>query len=285
MTMHIWTPDNKPVLPPGLRKPIFPGERGFQEAFRLSGLVNTGLVNAGHAMVNAGQIRVAESGGIPGLQDAVAYWKMEEASGDRADSAGSNTLTDNNTVTQAAGKLGNAASFASANSEYLSITDNAALSVGATTYTAIAWWYISDKSVDRFVFGKGTAFNKTGMEYGLYYNQAADRISFVMYSPTDYLLRKLNDTTLGSPSTNTWYMTAITESSAGAIGIGTNGNWNSVTATVSAPVDGTGAFTVGAYLSDKYWEGRIDSIGIWKRSLSNAELDSLYNSGTGADAY
>ena len=36
----------------------------------------------------------------------VAYWKLEEASGSRADVVGGNTLTDNNTVTGNPGKLG-----------------------------------------------------------------------------------------------------------------------------------------------------------------------------------
>lgn len=35
----------------------------------------------------------------------VSWWSLDEASGSRADSHGSNTLTDNNTVTQAAGKV------------------------------------------------------------------------------------------------------------------------------------------------------------------------------------
>ncbi len=37
-----------------------------------------------------------------------AYWKLDEASGTRVDSAGSNDLTSNNSVGQAVGKLGNA---------------------------------------------------------------------------------------------------------------------------------------------------------------------------------
>ena len=42
---------------------------------------------------------------------------MDEASGTRYDSYGNNHLTDNNTVTVAAGKKGSAASFAPANAE------------------------------------------------------------------------------------------------------------------------------------------------------------------------
>lgn len=54
------------------------------------------------------------------MNDLAHYWRLDEESGARADAIGSNHLTDNNTVGYAAGKHNNAASFISANSEYLS---------------------------------------------------------------------------------------------------------------------------------------------------------------------
>ena len=71
----------------------------------------------------------------------IAFWKLGEASGTRVDSIGSNDLTDNNTVTQAAGKIGNCAQFTAANSEYLSIADNAALSTGDIDFSIVFWVY------------------------------------------------------------------------------------------------------------------------------------------------
>jgi hypothetical protein len=49
-------------------------------------------------------------------------WHLEESSGTRVDSGGSNNLTDNNTVTSVAGQIGNSADFLGTNSEYLSGT-------------------------------------------------------------------------------------------------------------------------------------------------------------------
>ena len=58
------------------------------------------------------------------FDDLVAYWNLNETSGDRADATGNgHTLTDNNTVGYATGKINNAASFVAANSGYLSIAD------------------------------------------------------------------------------------------------------------------------------------------------------------------
>ncbi len=39
------------------------------------------------------------------LDNLVSYYKLDEASGNRADSQGGLTLTDNNTVTQAVGQV------------------------------------------------------------------------------------------------------------------------------------------------------------------------------------
>src|SRR3990167_8248201 len=71
----------------------------------------------------------------------MAYFKLDEASGTRVDSKSTNDLTDNNTVTQAVGKVANAAQFTSANSEYLSIGDTLDLSTGDIDFTISGWMY------------------------------------------------------------------------------------------------------------------------------------------------
>ena len=65
--MHLWQPPQpKPIYVPGQHMPIFPGMRGFDEAMKLTGLINTGMVNSGHALVDAGIIRCASPAGPPG---------------------------------------------------------------------------------------------------------------------------------------------------------------------------------------------------------------------------
>ena len=50
----------------------------------------------------------------------LAFWKMAETSGTRYDETANNEdLTDNNTVSYATGKVGNAADFEASNNEYL----------------------------------------------------------------------------------------------------------------------------------------------------------------------
>ncbi len=76
----------------------------------------------------------------------VSYRKIEEAAV-RAGLYGDNDLTDNNTVTQASGKIGNAAQFAVANLEYLSIASNSTLQVADEDFWLAGWVLLNDKDV------------------------------------------------------------------------------------------------------------------------------------------
>ncbi len=75
--------------------------------------------------------------------DILSWWRMDEESGTRADEAGSNDLTDNNTVLFTEdGLIGNAATFESGNSESLSKASFSSLSA----YT-VSLWYRTDTDV------------------------------------------------------------------------------------------------------------------------------------------
>jgi len=55
------------------------------------------------------------------LDGLVSWWDLDEESGIRYDSVGSNDLTDNNTVGYDNGKIVNAASFVATNGERLTL--------------------------------------------------------------------------------------------------------------------------------------------------------------------
>src|SRR5574341_2164717 len=90
----------------------------------------------------------------------ISFWELEEASGTRLDATASdNDLTDNNTVTQATGKVGNAAQFTRANTEYLSIAHNTSIACGDIDQTRCAWVYLDSKPAadsNMDIFGKNS---------------------------------------------------------------------------------------------------------------------------------
>ncbi len=219
------------------------------------------------------------------IDNLVSYWKLEEASGARADEVGGNTLTDDNTVTQAVGKLGNCGQFTRANSEQLSHVDNASLSVGDIDFTWAGWVYADTLTNNSGILGKWGTNN----EYALwYYNLSSLGLTF-MFSVVDGSggTTHLRAASAGAPATGTWYyIVAWHDSVANTINIQVNNGTVDSTAHTTGVRDGTNAFSVGNYASGSagiYWDGRIDSVGFWKRVLTAAERTSLYNSGAGLE--
>jgi hypothetical protein len=212
----------------------------------------------------------------------IAYWELGEASGNRADSHGSNTLADNNTVTQAAGKVGNAADFERDNTEYLSIADNAALSTGDIDVTMCAWVYFESLAMGagqiRQIISKEGASDG---EYYLFYDSTADRLSFTVYGASAY--GSGGAVNWGSaPSATTWYFVCGEHNaSANTIRIKVNdGAWVSVGHSAGI-FDSDGAFRLGLNSAAQSMDGLIDQVGFWKRTLTDAEHSFLYNSGNG----
>lgn len=213
------------------------------------------------------------------LTGLLAHWRLDEVSGGRMDSSGrSNHLTDNNTVAQAAGKIGDAAAFVTADSEYLSIASNPDLTFDADNVTFACWVYLNSKTNSMTILSKDDGSNT---EYSLIYNQSLDR--FVFQGGSESVVAN----NFGSPSTGTWYFIECYEDVAGELlGIRVNNGTANETATGGLFISaGTAQFRIGARNSGAplYFDGRIDSVSIWDRLLISGERSRLYGAGNGID--
>lgn len=206
----------------------------------------------------------------------VAYWELDEASGNRSDSHGSNTLTDNNTVGSATGKINSGADFEDANSESLSITDNTTLSMGDIDMTISMW--LNFESFPSFTSPLAKD-NNTTREYGFY--TVSNSIKFYVFGSSG----GGNYAEIGSGvvlSTGTWYhVIGYHDSVANTIGIIINDGTDTNTSHSTGIYDGNAPFTIGVGGNNLYYDGIIDEVGIWKRKLSASEITELYNSGSG----
>jgi hypothetical protein len=220
-------------------------------------------------------VRYGGLGVAPSLLDnLVAYWKLDETSGPRIDSAGSSNLADNGGVGSATGKVGNAASFDGSN--YLSLTSNSNVQITGD-FTIACWVYLATLTTTRQMFV--TKDNSSDREYILYI-AIDNRFTFRIHSVGTLI----NSATAAQ---DTWYfLLGDYRASDNRIRlIVNNGTPNTLTGSNSATV-GSAEFQIGAREFIGFEEpvlsgGRIDEVGIWKRLLTPAEISILYNSGSG----
>lgn len=208
----------------------------------------------------------------------VSYWQMGNAN----DSHGTNHLTNNNSVSFTTGKVGNAGDFENGSNHYLSIASNNSLRTGDIDFTLTCWVRMESKSQAGGIVGKGAAIGTTTLEYLVEYVLTSDCFRFLISDGSSLVVREA--TTLGSPSTATWYFIVSWHDSVNnTLNIQVNdGNVDSTAHSTGVALD-TEPFEIGraSATSVRDFDGLIDEVGFWKRVLTSDERTDLYNSGNG----
>lgn len=214
----------------------------------------------------------------------VSYWNLNEASGNRADSHGSNTLTDTNTVGSASDALmGTVARFVSANSESLRITDASQSGLDITGDITLNCWikFASVASASHMLMSKWNHSNQN--QYFMSINPS----SKTMDCGTDdacsgFTYAIPNTTWSGTFNTTDWFMfTFVRTGTTGKLYI--NATQSGADQTVQTGVNCTAIFSIGTEAGREvgFVNGDMTRAGIWSRGLSGAEISELYNSGNG----
>ena len=213
----------------------------------------------------------------------IAWWTMNEESGTREDSVGSNDLADQNTVLFGAGKQGNAADYVAASAEGLWTASTADVSFADDDFTYALWCKLDLHTVNHDILSK---YDSGGgkREYRLYFDHGQNRFIWRVTSNPSSSGTAVNADELGNVSTGTWYfIVAWHDKTANVIGIQVNNGTADTTAqslgcNESSSNLGVG---IGAALGANYWDGLIDEIGLWGRVLSADDKTALYGSGDG----
>lgn len=193
-----------------------------------------------------------------------AYWKLDEQSGTRFDSAGTNNLIDINTTGNIVGIRGNAALFVATASNGLTIPTTTSLETGNVNFTMAGWVYLNSTStsIERTIISKRDPDIDSLTALLLHCNGAQGSGSFPDSSPSAHTM-----TTGGTASVDT----SQSVFGGGSLRLGTNAY---LTTPTSTDFDfGTGDFTAEAWIrfntimSDNYFFGR---------SVGNA-FDIRYN--------
>jgi hypothetical protein len=224
-------------------------------------------------------------------------YRFEEATGaSRIDDVGGHTLTDHATVARVAGKLGPgpyAAGFTVASSQYLSCASHADFQIdktGSDGFTGMLWVYPTLGSTVQGIVSKGFLNGDSKLEWQLIQRQQDDCPSFYV----SYNGSMIMDVVGLIPYTlNSWNFTRFWyRSSDGQIGIQLNcGTKYTSALSPNTPFTGDGDFNVGRIFDNfaTYYEGRIDSLLLYQRLLTDDEVcsvvagSSIYSSGNGLD--
>ncbi len=257
-----------------------PGASDFQSDDTLFSGAPVGATATQFGMASGAPSFNPDAGGLL-TNNLLAYWKLDETSGSRVDSIGTNSLTDTNTVTSTTGKKGSASQFTAANSEYLSIPSNANLSTGDVSFTWAFWFYM-DSGPGSFpsLLYKGTYGTATDYFFGFANGQDLD---FVLYRDASHLA--IARTSGISFTPGAWYfVVGWYDSVNDTVNMSINNGAVSSTSFVGGPASTSSPLNIGHGSTAggfAYFNGRIDEVGFWKQVLSAPERSDLYNGGVG----
>lgn len=213
---------------------------------------------------------------MPILDSIVCAYTLSEASGTRNDSVSTNHLTDNNTVAQGAGIVGNAAEFVLANSESLTCASNVDLQTGDVDWTFTCWVSLASLASNPGIASKSA-------EWGLYYSTGNLRFEGVFQdaAPTNYFTFFTGVT----PSVDTWYFLSLRNNTATDEFVISVNDGTPQAQSYGAAVARTtsGDFRLGQDTFDVYMSGKLDAVEFWKRYLTDEEIVFLYNEGAGLE--
>jgi hypothetical protein len=218
------------------------------------------------------QRAVSGSAASPLLTDLVAYWKLDEPSGTRFDSVGTNNLTDIGSVGSGIGKQGNAASFVAANNEYLDGGD--ILDIGDGSLTVSCWFRTTDNGALVPLIGKPWGGNKAG-RYAIYLTSGTVECNVQDAGGTR------TATSPGTYNDGNWHLAIqVIDRANGLFLYVDNVLVDSVPGAITGSLDTGDPFLIGFYSNlIAYLDGDVDECGVWERVLTNSEITQLYNGG------
>jgi len=204
----------------------------------------------------------------------VSYWKLDESSGNAADSVGSNTLTNVNTTPFGAAKINNGADHESGSSQYFDL--GATITTSLTDISFGGWFKPESIGAEMTLICNGYG-GGSGRGYMMQIDSAGKPridISFVAAITATTVL-----------SAGTFYHLFVTRG-ASTWNIYVNASSENTGTNNPFGIEGEARTAIGARRTDGaswdvFYDGFSDEIGWWNRELSGAEISELYNGGAG----
>jgi hypothetical protein len=233
--------------------------------------------------VNATFSIPAYSVNTPLTQNLVAYYKLDETSGDALPTVGSVTLTNTGSTPYATGKINNGADFGAYNTtKYLYANNNLGITGGVCS---ISIWYkaiaLTAGQSDRIVAqgDAGTIVNNT-IDY-----TNVGGITYLNFNRQKQNVQNEQVTYIPSFTTDTWHHLVYTYDNINVRAYVDGALIGSIVASGTGGTGGGSQIAINdlfAYSVQNPSGGGIkDELGIWNKALSSGDILELYNSGNG----
>lgn len=226
------------------------------------------------------------------LDDLVAFWPLDEASGNALDAH-----TNGIDLTETGGTIDSAdggRDFEAVDTEYFATADSALLSAPSTSLTIDCWVKFESLPASQMdiVSKYETTSPTNNREYRVWWNNTTNRLSFDISTAGSSASRaEVAANNFGNVSTGVWmHVTAWYDHDRNCVFIQVDGGEPDCTflGATTGIFDGAGPFHIGALgraSPAQYFDGVIKGVGLWKRNLSADERSYLYNSGSGPRSY
>lgn len=217
------------------------------------------------------------------IDSLIAYWKLDEASGNPADSSGNGYTLTNANVSFSAGKINNGASFGGSNS-VLSSSNSVFNPAGDFSislwlnYTSLAAYDAPCIISKDDIGNRGFTLNvdRTSKKPNIYIFKTGGGASTVI-------------TTNALTNSGTWYHVVITyhyvADGTSRLRIYLNGSLEEEITNAVGPIYASSKDLLigeqGYSGYPRWWNGLLDEIGYWTKELTVSEVTSLYNGGSG----
>lgn len=209
----------------------------------------------------------------------INYWKLDESSGNAADSVGTLTLT-NSSATYGAALINNGFIGGGVGTLRNSASNTSLGTATAWTLNGWIWMSTTPSGANDFLVSIGDTTNQ--LTYNMYYRESGG-LSLRGERVRDGVAVDLASFTT-TLSTSVWHMVTLTYNTSqielflDATSVATAASTGSGSAGTTA---GTGIGCTAGGAQPIRTNVKVDEFGIWTRQLSGAEITSLYNSGAG----
>jgi hypothetical protein len=211
------------------------------------------------------------------LTGLMVYWKLDEISGNAADSSGNSITGTSSNISYVVGKLNNCYQFNSTSSK-VAFGD----AVKPTTSMSVSAWVKTSETTKDTPILDCHIYGTNWEGYSLRINNDGPVGMFLGTNTATMFDSSANPIFPTLLTNNVWHHVVMTWNGT-TIYCYVDNTKNAGSAYSSTIVyDASNVLNMGYDAANSIWaNGYIDEVGVWNRALTDVEVTTLYNSGTG----